>query len=140
MGNILSCVVQVIHDEGIIHNDLKPENFVCKGRNISLIDFGISSRITAEHTSIERDVRCGTVNYMAPETIEASGEEDHYKVCVIYMLHGTNKYKVLIRPFFFVFSCLCCRYPSAKAWCWSMDAYIQVLRHGAGVWMPIFKC
>ena len=33
-----------------------------------------------------------------------------------------------------------CLYSSAKAWCWSMHAYIQVLRHGAGVCMPIFKC
>ncbi len=74
------CVHQVIHDQGIIHNDLKPENFVCKGCNLRLIDFGISARIEAEHTSIERDVRCGTLNYMAPETIEATGDNDLYKV------------------------------------------------------------
>jgi serine/threonine protein kinase len=70
----------VIHAEGVIHNDLKPENFVCIGARLKLIDFGIANRIEAEKTSIERDIRCGTINYMAPETIEANDVSDCFKV------------------------------------------------------------
>ena len=74
--------VQVIHDEGVIHNDLKPENFVCIGPRLRLIDFGIANKIETEKTSIERDIRCGTINYMSPETIETNGENNFFKVCV----------------------------------------------------------
>ena len=70
----------MIHDEGVIHNDLKPENFVCSGLHLKLIDFGVANRIEVEHTSIERDWKCGTINYMAPETIDTYGENDYYKV------------------------------------------------------------
>ena len=70
----------MIHDEGVIHNDLKPENFVCIGARLKLIDFGIANRIETEKTSIERDIRCGTINYMAPETIEANDDLDCFKV------------------------------------------------------------
>ena len=71
---------QVIHSEGIIHNDLKPENFVCIRGRLKLIDFGIANRIEEEYTSIERDVRCGTMNYMAPETIETHADQNFFKV------------------------------------------------------------
>ena len=75
--------LQVIHTEGVIHNDLKPENFVCIGARLKLIDFGIANRIEAEKTSIERDMRCGTINYMAPETIEANDVSDRFKVNLV---------------------------------------------------------
>ena len=78
----LSPFLQVIHTEGVIHNDLKPENFVCIGARLKLIDFGIANRIEAEKTSIERDIRCGTINYMAPETIEANDVSDRFKVAL----------------------------------------------------------
>ena len=64
----------------MIHNDLKPDNFVCIGLRLKLIDFGIANRIEEEKTSIERDIRCGTINYMAPETIETYEDKDFFKV------------------------------------------------------------
>ena len=70
----------MIHDEGVIHNDLKPENFVVTGAQLKLIDFGIANRIEEEKTSIQRDIRCGTINYMAPETIETYEDKDFFKV------------------------------------------------------------
>ena len=70
----------MIHDEGVIHNDLKPENFVVIGARLKLIDFGIANKIEEEKTSVQRDIRCGTINYMAPETIETYENEDFFKV------------------------------------------------------------
>ena len=71
---------QVIHEEGVIHNDLKPENFVLIGSRLCLIDFGIANKIELDHTSIEREIRCGTINYMAPEAIDTHEDKDFYKV------------------------------------------------------------
>ncbi len=75
--------IQIIHEEGIIHNDLKPDNFVCSGLQLKLIDFGIANKIEEEHTSIERDIRCGTANYMPPECIMTHDDEDYFKVLQI---------------------------------------------------------
>ena len=72
--------VQVIHREGVIHNDLKPENFVFCCPFLKLIDFGIANKIEMDHTSVERDIRCGTASYMAPETIATQEDRDVFKV------------------------------------------------------------
>ncbi len=77
---VISCDTQVIHEEGVVHNDLKPANFVLIGAELRLIDFGISKRIETEQTSFERDMRCGTSNYMSPETIQINEGKDCYKV------------------------------------------------------------
>ena len=76
----ITSLLQVIHSEEVIHNDLKPENFVCIGPDLRLIDFGIANKIELDHTSIERDICCGTVNYMAPEAIDTHEDKEYYKV------------------------------------------------------------
>lgn len=52
--------VQVIHDEKIVHSDLKPANFVVVKGNLKLIDFGIANAIANDTTNIQREhqVRC----------------------------------------------------------------------------------
>ncbi|KDQ06365.1 hypothetical protein BOTBODRAFT_39650 [Botryobasidium botryosum FD-172 SS1] len=62
--------VQVIHDEKIVHSDLKPANFVLVKGSLKLIDFGIAKAIPNDTTNISRDQQIGTVNYMSPEAIE----------------------------------------------------------------------
>lgn len=62
--------VQVIHDERIVHGDLKPANFLLVNNRVKLIDFGIAKSIATEDTTnIHRTQQVGTVSYMAPEAI-----------------------------------------------------------------------
>lgn len=66
--------VQAIHRNGIIHNDIKPSNFVVVGCEIKLIDFNISNTMN-ERTSITLNFDCGTLNYMPPESIKNDGRK-----------------------------------------------------------------
>ena len=47
--------VHVIHEEKIIHSDLKPANFVLVRGQLKLIDFGIANAIANDTTNIQRD-------------------------------------------------------------------------------------
>lgn len=64
--------VQVIHEEKIVHSDLKPANFVLVKGSLKLIDFGIAKAIPNDTTNIQREQQIGTVNYMSPEAIQGT--------------------------------------------------------------------
>ncbi|KAF8733768.1 hypothetical protein HU200_014615 [Digitaria exilis] len=59
--------VNTIHDERIVHSDLKPANFMLVRGSLKLIDFGIAKAIMNDTTNIQRDAQVGTLNYMSPE-------------------------------------------------------------------------
>ncbi|KAH9936263.1 kinase-like domain-containing protein [Fomitopsis serialis] len=91
--------VQVIHEEKIVHSDLKPANFVLVKGQLKLIDFGIANAIANDTTNIQRDHQVGTVNYMSPEAIELPEGMRRLKVgrpsdvwslgCILYqMVYG----------------------------------------------------
>ena len=61
--------VQAIHEERIVHGDLKPANFLFVQGVVKLIDFGIAKAISNDTTNILRDSQVGTLNYMSPEAI-----------------------------------------------------------------------
>lgn len=61
--------VHAVHEKGIIHSDIKPGNFLVVGCEVKLIDFNISNSMQTDRTSITLMNDCGTLNYMAPETL-----------------------------------------------------------------------
>ncbi|CAN0278749.1 unnamed protein product, partial [Ectocarpus fasciculatus] len=65
--------VQAMHEQRVVHGDLKPANFVFVKGSLKLIDFGIAKAISNDTTNISRDSRVGTMNYMCPEAFEDTG-------------------------------------------------------------------
>ncbi|KAK6115551.1 hypothetical protein DH2020_007820 [Rehmannia glutinosa] len=64
--------VNTIHEERIVHSDLKPANFLLVRGSLKLIDFGIAKALMSDTTNIQRDSQwyqspVGTLSYMSPE-------------------------------------------------------------------------
>lgn len=103
------------HQAGIIHRDVKPENFVLieneatHGRDfVKVLDFGVAKLTDPELAAVQTrtGVNVGTPEYMAPEQcegLELDGRVDVYGVGVlIYQLvvgkppfEGSDEYEVL---------------------------------------------
>ncbi|KAJ1964282.1 Dual-specificity kinase, spindle pole body (SPB) duplication and spindle checkpoint function [Dipsacomyces acuminosporus] len=68
--------VQTIHEERVVHADLKPANYLLVKGSLKLIDFGIAKAIGNDTTNIHRENQIGTVNYMSPEAIKETNAEN----------------------------------------------------------------
>lgn len=68
--------VNYIHKNDVIHSDLKPENFLMVNGRLKLIDFGISSKMAVDATSIIKYSQVGTFNYISPEALMDTSTEN----------------------------------------------------------------
>ncbi|XP_058880763.1 hormonally up-regulated neu tumor-associated kinase-like [Acipenser ruthenus] len=63
--------VEHMHRHGIVHRDLKIENFLLdEYNNIKIVDFGLSNTLKPEYLSLELlNTQCGSPAYAAPELL-----------------------------------------------------------------------
>lgn len=88
--------LQAIHDEGIVHRDLKAPNIMLDRRGVvRLMDFGIAKQHGAEGTSMTATGQIiGTPEYMSPEQVQAlrlDGRSDVYSLGVVAFELFTGK-------------------------------------------------
>jgi HAMP domain-containing protein/predicted Ser/Thr protein kinase len=83
--------LEVSHDEGVIHRDIKPQNMVVQSDGVlKVMDFGIARLVTRPKESghTEAGMVVGTPEYMAPEQLlgdEIDARADLYATgCVLY--------------------------------------------------------
>jgi serine/threonine protein kinase len=72
--------VMAVHEQNVVHTDLKPANFVLVKGRLKIIDFGIAKAIANDTVNIHRDQQVGTVNYMSPEAIQKENGQNKLKV------------------------------------------------------------
>lgn len=100
-ATIIPCIneaLNALHQNSIIHKDLKPSNimFLDDGKNIAIIDFGISSVVESGSTVLVTKTGM-TPEYSAPETFKSLflEESDYYSFGItLYELYcGYTPYK-----------------------------------------------
>lgn len=81
--------LEVAHEEGVIHRDVKPQNMVVQGDGVlKVMDFGIARLAKRQEGVTQRGMVVGTPEYMAPEQLmgdNIDARADLYAVgCVLY--------------------------------------------------------
>jgi HAMP domain-containing protein len=81
--------LEVAHDEGVIHRDIKPQNMVVQSDGVlKVMDFGIARLAKRKEGVTQQGMVVGTPEYMAPEQLmgdDIDARADLYAVgCVLY--------------------------------------------------------
>jgi eukaryotic-like serine/threonine-protein kinase len=84
--------LQIVHDRGVVHRDVKPDNFFLTDEGIlKVMDFGIAKRPKASKGLTQAGTMAGTPHFIAPEQTSDFGGVTH--LADIYAL-GCIAYKI----------------------------------------------
>ncbi len=89
----LACVLEVLHERGIVYMDLRPENVKVNGEDVVLLDFG-DARFVHEQTGAV-DTYFSDVRYAAPEvtlTCRATRASDIFQLGILFHLLLTGEH------------------------------------------------
>lgn len=86
-GAMLADGLAKVHQVGLLHRDLKPQNIILGPDGPKLIDFGLAVLIDREHYLTEAGALVGTPAYMSPEQVR--GERELTPAVDIYGLAAT---------------------------------------------------
>ncbi|CAD8147032.1 unnamed protein product [Paramecium pentaurelia] len=90
----LALCVDYMHQKGIMHRDLKPQNILCKTNtsDVLIADFGLATHIKDQK---QLYYRCGTTGYVAPEILMyKEGSKMYNEKCDIFSL-GVIYYQLI---------------------------------------------
>jgi serine/threonine protein kinase len=93
----LARALEVIHDAGIVHGDIKPQNVMFRdARSLVLVDFGVS-RVIETTTVVRAGQVVGTPAYISPEHVRGErvdGRSDLYSSGMLFyeMLTGRKPF------------------------------------------------
>merc|ERR1711942_506819 len=77
----LAEAIRHLHHQGVAHGDIKPDNVLCVNQNtpcpVKLCDFDLCSSVSVEVSTPELLTPVGSLEYMAPEVVEAFMVDDY---------------------------------------------------------------